>query len=71
MAKTRAEQTSQRELVKPSAVAAARAAALFVAPLQPSEAPTLDQVRRVVATAGRRASAATCLSRADAEDISR
>jgi hypothetical protein len=36
-----------------------------------TEAPTPDQVRRVVATAGRRAYAATCLSRADAEDISR
>jgi hypothetical protein len=36
-----------------------------------TEAPTRDQVRRVVATVGRHAYAATCLSRADAEDISR
>lgn len=39
--------------------------------VEQTEAPTPDQVRRVVATAGRRAYAATCLSRAAAEDISR
>jgi hypothetical protein len=70
MAKTLAEQTSHRELVKPSAVAAARAAELFVSARRPSEAPGPDQVRRVVATTGRRTSAATYLSRTDAEDIS-
>jgi len=60
MAKILAVNTSDRASVQPSAVAAARAEALFVSTLQPSEPSAPDDVRRAVATAVRQLGTAGC-----------
>jgi hypothetical protein len=60
MAAIRAVQTAPRGNEMSSPVAAARAEALFVSTLQPSESPTADQVRRAVATTVRRLGIGGC-----------
>jgi hypothetical protein len=60
MAKIPAVNTLHRGCVKPITVAAARAEALFVSTLQPSESPAPDEVRRAVATTVRRLGSAGC-----------
>jgi hypothetical protein len=60
MAKILAVKTSHRAAVELSTVAAARAEALFVSTLQPSETSAPDDVRCAVATAVRRLGIAGC-----------
>jgi hypothetical protein len=60
MAKILALKTSHRASVEPITVAAARAEALFVSTLQPSESSTPDDVRRAVATTVQRLGIAGC-----------
>jgi hypothetical protein len=60
MAKILAVKTSHCGCVEPSTVAVARAEALFLSTLQPSESPAPDQVRSAVTTTVRRLGIAGC-----------
>jgi hypothetical protein len=60
MAKILAVKTSHRASGEPVTVAVARAEALFVSALQPSESSAPDDVHRAVATAVRRLGIAGC-----------
>jgi hypothetical protein len=60
MAKILAVKTSHRGREMPSTVALARAEALFVSTLQPSESPAPDEVGRAVATTVRRLGIGGC-----------
>ncbi|MDT4957672.1 MAG: hypothetical protein QOD31_1471 [Pseudonocardiales bacterium] len=63
MAEILAVQASHRGYELPTPVAAARAGALFVSTLQPSESPAPDQVSRAIATTVRRFGIGGCSAR--------